>query len=103
MAKQGQVRTIRVSEAAARAVLSGHPWVYREGMPVISAGEPVAIQSSRGRVVGWGLADEGAIAIRVLGSGDGAPVPSRVVSPTGSPVLMVGGRECLVQTRRPTA
>lgn len=60
---------ILLSRAAARAVAAGHPWVYREGLHHAPAGRQVELVGPDDRVVGWGLADDGPIAVRVLGRG----------------------------------
>jgi len=53
------------------AVRKGHPWVYREaGVRRIPAGEPVRLVGPTGKPVGFGLADDGTIAVRVLGLGE---------------------------------
>lgn len=67
---------VTLSRSAARAVTAGHPWVFREGLIDAPVGEVVELEAD-GRVIGWGLADEGPIAIRVLGRG--AP-PDRPLS-----------------------
>lgn len=61
---------VRVSKAAADAVTRGHPWVFREQTTRLPAGQLTLLEDGRGRVVGWGLADEGPIAVRVLGRGE---------------------------------
>lgn len=50
-------------------IARGHPWVYREGLaePGPPAGTPVQLRDPRGRPVGFGLADDGPVAVRVLG------------------------------------
>lgn len=50
-------------------VARGHPWVYQDGLVgrPPAAGTPVRLRDSKGAIVGFGLADEGPIAIRVLG------------------------------------
>lgn len=60
---------ILLSRAAARAVSAGHPWVFREGLHDAPTGQLVELVGPDDRVVGWGLADEGPIAVRVLGRG----------------------------------
>jgi 23S rRNA (cytosine1962-C5)-methyltransferase len=60
------IRSIRISQAAARAISAGHPWFLREGADVGATGEVVTLVGPGGPV-GWGLADEGPIAVRVLG------------------------------------
>ncbi len=50
-------------------VSRGHPWVYRSGLKDRSPGPgtPVQLVDARGKTVGFGLTDEGDIAVRVLG------------------------------------
>lgn len=50
-------------------VARGHPWVYAEGLagPRPAVGTPVHLRDGKGRSVAFGLADEGPIAVRVLG------------------------------------
>ncbi len=54
---------------SAKAVRAGHPWVYGP-LRHPAAGTPVRLRDPRGRVCGYGLADEGTIAVRVLGRGE---------------------------------
>jgi 23S rRNA (cytosine1962-C5)-methyltransferase len=54
----------------------GHPWVYANGVEGrAETGTPVQLLDQRGRPVAWGIADEGPIAVRVLGR-HAEPVPS---------------------------
>ncbi len=62
-------RSLNLSSAAVTAVRSGHPWVYRERGTSAPVGALVELCGRGGRAVGWGLADEGPIAVRVLGRG----------------------------------
>lgn len=72
---------IVLSRAAARAVSAGHPWVYREGLHHAPPGHTVELVGPDERVVGWGLADDGPIAVRVLGRGPAPGEPlARVVA-----------------------
>ena len=50
-------------------VARGHPWVYKEGVvgKLPAPGTVVQLLDGKGQPVGWGLADEGPIAVRVLG------------------------------------
>ncbi len=49
-------------------IARGHPWVYADGVTSRApAGTPVQLVDPRGKVVAFGLADEGVIAVRVLG------------------------------------
>ncbi|MEQ1505650.1 MAG: class I SAM-dependent rRNA methyltransferase [Myxococcota bacterium] len=59
----------RLSRAATRRVQSGHPWIYREEPARVPSGTVVDLYDGQGRRVGWGLADDGPIAVRVLGQG----------------------------------
>ncbi|TNE88319.1 MAG: class I SAM-dependent rRNA methyltransferase [Deltaproteobacteria bacterium] len=58
---------IPVSRKAAAALRRGHPWLFREGSRT-PTGEIVEILAD-GKVIGWGLADDGPIAVRMLGRG----------------------------------
>ncbi|MBN2798930.1 MAG: class I SAM-dependent rRNA methyltransferase [Deltaproteobacteria bacterium] len=60
---------IRLSRKAVSAVERGHPWVFQEPGTRAEVGAVVELHGERGRV-GWGLADEGSIAVRVLGRGE---------------------------------
>lgn len=64
---------VSVPASTARALARGHAWVYREGRATPSAGTAVVIEH-QGRPIGWGLADEGDVAVRVLGT----EVPDRL-------------------------
>lgn len=59
----------KASRSTIAAVRRGHPWVFRDGLVDAPAGEVVALRDERDGVAGWGLADEGPIAVRVLGRG----------------------------------
>ena len=80
-----------MSRKAAAALRRGHPWLFREGSRT-PAGEPVAITSD-GKVVAWGLADEGPIAVRVLGRGEmgdvGRTVRDRILRADGARVRLL--------------
>lgn len=63
------MQRVTLTSDAIGPVSRGHPWVYADGIrgerpPV---GTPALLLDPRGRPVGFGLADEGEIAIRVLG------------------------------------
>jgi 23S rRNA (cytosine1962-C5)-methyltransferase len=61
---------LRLTADAAAAVGRGHPWVFRDAVRGrAEVGAVVSLQDGRGRAVGWGLFDEGPIAVRVLGRG----------------------------------
>ncbi|MFT4626184.1 MAG: 23S rRNA (cytosine1962-C5)-methyltransferase [Myxococcota bacterium] len=61
--------TLRASRSTVSAVVRGHPWVFRDGLADAQAGEVVALRDERDKTVGWGLADDGPICVRVLGRG----------------------------------
>src|SRR4051812_14663499 len=73
------VPRFRLSHAATRSVQSGHPWVYREEPPRVPAGTVVDLLDGKGAKIGWGLSDDGPIAVRMLGRGERAPI-DRVVT-----------------------
>ncbi len=59
---------LKLRSDAVGPIARGHPWVYRDGL--VGAAEPgqvVALEDRRGRLVTFGLADSGEIAVRVLG------------------------------------
>ncbi len=58
-----------VSPAAAASVKAGHPWVFRGSERAPEPGTVVEIVGPEDRSLGWGLSDEGPIAVRVLGRG----------------------------------
>ena len=68
---------MRVPPDTASAIGRGHPWVFRDRPYRAPVGAVVEICDDSDRVVGWGLADSGPIAVRVLGRGpaptDGLP------------------------------
>ncbi len=57
-----------VPESGAVPVRRGHPWVFRDVKVASKAGRPVVLVDGKGAVIGWGLADDGPIAVRVLGT-----------------------------------
>jgi 23S rRNA (cytosine1962-C5)-methyltransferase len=59
----------RIPADTAAAVARGHPWVFRDRPFRDAPGTVVELIDDDGRRIGWGLADEGSIAIRVLGRG----------------------------------
>jgi 23S rRNA (cytosine1962-C5)-methyltransferase len=62
------MKRLKLTPETVGPVARGHPWVYAGGVEgSASAGTPIQLMDGRNRPVGWGLADEGAIAIRVLG------------------------------------
>lgn len=71
---------LRLSHAAARAARAGHPWILREERNHHAVGAPVRLLDGRsGQAVGWGLVDDGPIAVRVLGEGAPEPVPAMLL------------------------
>lgn len=68
--RMNKFQRVEVSPATAQAVRRGHPWVFLETSRSWAAGTPVQLVDPRGRPVGWGLTDEGRIAVRVLGAGE---------------------------------
>jgi len=61
---------LRLAPDAIGAVRRGHPWVYEDAVSERPpAGTPVRLVDGRDRLVAFGLADDGPIAVRVLGSG----------------------------------
>jgi 23S rRNA (cytosine1962-C5)-methyltransferase len=59
---------IKLHDDAVRPVAQGHPWVYADGTrDRLPAGTPVQLVDPKGQPVGFGLADDGDIAVRVLG------------------------------------
>lgn len=62
------MRRLSLTPDAVGPVARGHPWVYADGVRERErAGTLVQLLDPRGRVVAFGLADEGPIAVRVLG------------------------------------
>lgn len=68
---------IAVTRKAAGALRRGHPWLYREGKTV-DVGTVVELTSD-GDTIGWGLADEGPIAVRMLGRTPATDLRSHVL------------------------
>lgn len=63
----GRLEEVQVRQDAARAVLRGHPWVYADAVRSRpETGSLVILRDPKGREIGWALADEGHIALRVL-------------------------------------
>jgi 23S rRNA (cytosine1962-C5)-methyltransferase len=61
---------LKLPKDAVAAVRRGHPWIYEDAVSErLTVGTLVRLVDHRDRLVGIGLADEGPIAIRVLGSG----------------------------------
>lgn len=86
---------LRLSRAAAASVRAGHPWVYRESPIKPPVGVVVRLLDERGVKIAWGLADEGPIAIRVLGRGEPAQptavIAERVAAAARARSRLVGG------------
>jgi 23S rRNA (cytosine1962-C5)-methyltransferase len=62
------VRGLKLDRAAESAVSRGYPWVFRDALQgEAEVGEPVRLLDRKGRTAGWGLYDDGPIAVRVLG------------------------------------
>ncbi|MBW1879594.1 MAG: class I SAM-dependent rRNA methyltransferase [Deltaproteobacteria bacterium] len=70
MSQKNVPPSVRLSPGALSAVRVGHPWVYREGRSTMTPGTVVRLVDDHDRAAGWGLADEGDIAVRVLGRGE---------------------------------
>ena len=62
----------RLRKALERSVRSGHPWLYREALEAFDAepGSVVSVLDARGRVLCRGLAESGAIAVRIFTTRD---------------------------------
>ncbi len=59
-------------------VAHGHPWVYPDGVHGrAQVGDAVELVDGRGRPVAWGIFDEGAIAVRILGR-EPRPIPDHL-------------------------
>lgn len=59
--------TFSLVPAEVASVEAGHPWLFKGSFAAPPAGTVLSLIGPRGDVVGWGLADRGAIAVRVLG------------------------------------
>lgn len=65
-------RGVKVGHRAARSVLAGHPWVFRDSIQRdvdgLQPGAPIAVFDEDGVSLGWGLVEpEGAVAVRMAG------------------------------------
>ncbi len=71
-----RLEALELTDDTVGSVARGHPWVYGDGIvgPRAPVGTPVQLKDGRGRPVAFGLADEGAIGVRVLGRHP-APLP----------------------------
>lgn len=64
------VARLKLDQETVAAVRRGHPWIYEDAViERLPAGSEIRLTDHRDRIVGFGLADDGPIAIRVLGSG----------------------------------
>lgn len=61
-------RAVRLQRPLERAILSGHPWIYREALAPFEAppGELLDVFDKRGRLLAKGIAESGPIAVRVF-------------------------------------
>jgi 23S rRNA (cytosine1962-C5)-methyltransferase len=61
-------RAVRLIRPLERAILSGHPWIYREALAPFEAapGDFVDVFDKRGRLLAKGYVDGAAIAVRIL-------------------------------------
>lgn len=71
-------RRYQLDKESVRAVERGHPWIYRRRLStaasVFADGQWLRLVDGANRVVGWGIYEaEGAIGVRVLKRGEGAP------------------------------
>jgi 23S rRNA (cytosine1962-C5)-methyltransferase len=62
-----RVERIKVPPSTWGPIRKGHPWVFRDVTVRSKPGEPVLLLDEHGRAGAWGVADEGPIAVRVLG------------------------------------
>jgi 23S rRNA (cytosine1962-C5)-methyltransferase len=60
-------RAVRLNRPLERAILAGHPWIYRDALAAFSAppGEIVDVFDKRGRLIAKGVVDAGPIGVRV--------------------------------------
>lgn len=62
------MKRVQLTADTVGPVARGHPWVYPDGLKgQVVLGELVELFDPRGKSVGFGIGDEGAIAVRVLG------------------------------------
>lgn len=61
-------RAVRLNRPLERAILAGHPWIYRDALAPFTAeaGESLDVFDKRGRLIAKGLAEVGPIAVRVF-------------------------------------
>jgi len=64
--------TVRLRKDLGRALQEGHPWLYRDALEPHTAapGDVVTVTDARGRFVARGLAESGALAVRVFTTRD---------------------------------
>lgn len=65
----GMATMVKASRRAIAAIRRGHPWVYSEPEIRGALGEVVVVCDDAKQPVGWGIIDEGTIALRILGRG----------------------------------
>jgi len=70
---------LRLSRRGLSAIADGHPWVFREGPERFDPGTVLRLDGPDGKRVAWGLADDGPVAVRVLGRGDIEPMERMLV------------------------
>jgi len=63
-----------VSRQAAAALERGHPWFLNEGAVGADLGCVVQLVDDSRKAIAWGLVDEGAISVRILGRGEAKSV-----------------------------
>ena len=62
------MKRVQLTADTVGPVARGHPWVYPDGMrSQVQVGELVELFDPRGKSVAFGIGDEGAIGVRVLG------------------------------------
>jgi 23S rRNA (cytosine1962-C5)-methyltransferase len=63
---------VRLNKALERAIGSGHPWIYRDALDgqLPAPGEVVTVLDRKGRFLARGLAERGAIGVRVFSTVD---------------------------------
>ena len=74
------MNAVQITQDTLAPLKRGHPWVYTSGLrtrAASGAGTPVQLVDHRGKGVAFGLADDGPIAVRVLGRHP-EPVPALI-------------------------
>ena len=62
------MKRVQITADTVGPVARGHPWVYPDGLKSpVALGDLVELVDPRGKTVGFGIGDEGAIGVRVLG------------------------------------